>query len=58
MKKIGKISPYVFDDNLVFSLSKNWIQFLEQYPKFDVIIDKSLRLCLIGPKIKKEGKVK
>ena len=41
MKKIGKVSPYLFGDHLVIALSKDWINVYKNIPEFIVIIDKN-----------------
>lgn len=51
LKKIGKVSPYLFGDHLVIALSKDWINVTNSVPEFLVIIDDSDRLVLIGPTI-------
>lgn len=48
---IQKISPILFEDNLLVSFSKEWIEIFGKIPEFDVIIDKNNRLHLVGPKI-------
>jgi len=45
MKKIGKVSPYLFGDHLVIALSKDWINVYNSVPEFIVLIDKD-RLIL------------
>ena len=39
MKKIGKVSPYLFGDHLVIALSKDWINVYNSVPEFVVLID-------------------
>ena len=50
-KTIGAITPYFFEDKLIISLSKEWIELFQDIPKFNVIIDAKNRLVLQGPTI-------
>ena len=50
-KKLGKTSPYFFEDNLIISMSKDWIGVFRKIPEFEVMIDSKGRLVLIGPTI-------
>ncbi len=48
MKKIGKVSPYLFGDHLVIALSKDWINVTNSVPEFNVLIDNDNKLHLIS----------
>ena len=52
MKKIAKVVPYLYEDNLVFALSKDWLTLYGKYPEFDVYVDKNLRLHLVAREVK------
>ena len=55
MNKLGTISPLIFDDSLIISLTKDWINHFQSVPKFDVSIDKKGRLLLISKDFIKKG---
>ena len=48
MNNLGTISPLIFEDSLIISLTKDWINHFQSVPKFDVSIDKAGRLCIIS----------
>jgi len=48
MTRLGTISPLIFSDSLIISLTKDWINHFQSVPKFDVSIDKKGRLCIIS----------
>jgi len=50
-KHLGVITPHFFDDHLIIALSRQWVNLYGKIPRFEAIIDKENRLCLIGPKI-------
>ena len=54
MKKVDKIIPYIFENYLIISLSKDWINVFDEVPKFEVFIDNKKRLILVGPTIVKK----
>jgi len=43
---ITKITPYLFEDNLILSLSHDWIKVFKKIPDFEVIIDNTNRLVI------------
>ena len=45
-KQIGVITPYLFEDNLLITLSKKWIDVFEKLPTFKVQVDSDRRLNL------------
>jgi len=55
MKKICEVTPFLFNDHLVISFSKDWLQFFEKFPKFTAKIDNQSRLILVGPQISFEN---
>lgn len=48
MIRLGTVKPLLFDQNLIISLSKEWINKFSRIPIFNVIIDKRGRLCIIS----------
>jgi hypothetical protein len=52
MKKIAKVVPHLYEDNLVLALSKDWITLYGRYPEFDVYVDRNLRLHLVAREVK------
>jgi len=36
LKKITKLKPFLFEDWLIISFSKDWINFFSKIPTFDV----------------------
>ena len=55
MTRLGTISPLIFQDNLIISLTKDWINHFQSVPKFDVSIDKKGRLCIISKDLSQKG---
>jgi hypothetical protein len=45
-KKIGEISPYFFEDNLIIPLSKDWIKLFQKIPEFEIVLEKTGKLVL------------
>jgi len=45
-KQIGIITPLLFEDNLLITLSKDWIGVFEKLPTFKVQVDSNKRLNL------------
>jgi len=54
MKKVDEIIPYIFENYLIISLSKDWIKVFDKVPKFEAFIDNKKRLILVGPPIVKK----
>jgi hypothetical protein len=48
MKKFITIKPYYFDDSIILSLTKNWLNQFDMIPNFDVFIDAKNKLHLIS----------
>jgi len=46
LKKICEISSYLFDDYVIISFTKDWINAFGCIPTFDVIIDDKKNLVL------------
>ena len=46
-----EITPFVKEGNLIISIDHKWIEFCNGIPKFTVLIDRSRRLVLLGPKL-------
>jgi len=57
LKKIGHVSPYLFENYLIISLDMKWIEICNGIPKFTVMIDNSDRLILLGPIISLDKEV-
>jgi len=51
MRKVNEITSYLFDDSLIISLSKDWINVFGSLPKFSTKI-KNGRLILTSQIIK------
>ena len=48
MTNLGTITPYLFGDHLLISLSKEWLDKFAELPKFIAKIDEKGRLCLVS----------
>ena len=46
MKKIGTVTPTLFDDFLIISLSKQWIDVWQNIPEFSVYVDEKKQMVL------------
>ena len=46
MTNLGTITPILFENNLIISLSKEWISKFSGIPKFSVKINEAGRLCI------------
>jgi len=46
MKELGKVQTYLFDDHVIISFDKKWINLFGGLPVFRIIIDNENRLCL------------
>jgi len=57
MKKITEVKSYLFDNYLIVSLSKDWVNVFGEIPRFKVVLDNKKQLCLIGPKLTESGDV-
>ena len=54
-KQICEVKPYLFEDFLIISLDKDWIDVCGGIvPTFNAIIDKEGRLNLVGPVVIKK----
>ena len=45
-KQIGVVTPLLFENNLLITLSKDWIDVFERLPTFKVQVDNNRRLNL------------
>lgn len=53
-KQICQVKPYLFEDFLIISLDRQWIDVHGgEIPTFTAVIDEEGRLNLVGPKIHK-----
>ena len=46
LTNLGTITPILFENNLIISLSKDWISKFSGVPKFSVKINETGRLCI------------
>lgn len=44
MKKIGEYKPFLFENYLVLSLDKKWIEVFGEIPRFEAAIDNKGKL--------------
>jgi hypothetical protein len=40
------VKSLLFENNLILSLSKNWLNYFSKIPEFDVMINNKGRLCI------------
>ena len=57
MKKLGVVTPMLFENHLIISFEANWIDQFEKIPTFDICIDNKKRLCLTSKEELKSNKV-
>ncbi len=56
MTRLGTISPLIFQDSLIISLTKDWMSLFNCIPEFEGKIDKDGKLHLVSKqKIKRAG---
>jgi hypothetical protein len=56
MRKFASIKPFYFDDSILFSITKNWINQFNNMPEFDAFIDSKNKMHLISKqKVTKSG---
>jgi len=48
MKELGKVQAYLFDEHVIVSLDKDWINLFGGLPVFRIIINEKNELCLIS----------
>ena len=48
MKKISEVKSFLFDNHIILSFSKDWIDVFKEIPEFEVMIDSKNRLHLIS----------
>jgi len=46
MKKLAEITPLLFEDHLIISIKKDWIDVWGQIPKFSVAVGKDSQLII------------
>jgi len=46
MKKIGVVNPYLFEDFLLISIKKEWLNVWEKIPNFLVFVGKDSQLII------------
>jgi len=51
MKKIGVISPLVFEKFLILSLDLSWLNIFKKIPTFTIVVDNENRLVLKSQKL-------
>jgi len=47
LKKISSVTPYLFENHLIISLSKDWINVFKGIPEFDVYLDEGKKLHIV-----------
>ena len=52
MKELGKVQSYLFDEHVIVSFDKKWINLFGGLPVFRIIIDDEGKLCLQSQVIK------
>ena len=57
LKKIATVTPTLFDDFLIISLSKKWIDVWKKIPEFSVYVDKNKQLIIKTVGDKRSGDV-
>ena len=50
MKNLGTYEPFLFENSIIISLDKKWIEVFGEIPKFEIKIDKKGRLHIISTK--------
>lgn len=50
MKNLGTYEPFLFEEHILISLDKKWIEVFGELPKFEVKIDKKGKLCITSTK--------
>lgn len=53
MKTLESVIPHFFEDRLIISLSKEWVDIFGKIPEFKVFIDSKNRLTLQSKEIQK-----
>jgi hypothetical protein len=46
MINLGITTPLLFEENLIISFAKDWINQFSEIPKFNVMINNNGKLCL------------
>ena len=54
---LGQVQSYLFDEHVIVSFDKKWINLLGGLPVFKIIIDDKGRLCLQSQVIRSGGVV-
>jgi len=54
---LGQVQSYLFDEHVIVSFEKEWINLLGGLPVFKIIIDDKGRLCLQSQVIRSGGVV-
>jgi len=55
MRVLGKVQSYLFDEHVIVSFDKKWIDLFGGLPVFKIIIDDKGRLCLQSQVIRSGG---
>ena len=57
MKTISKqVTPFLFERNLIISLSSEWLSLFDTLPKFEVYVDSNNRIVLKSQPFKEKTK--
>jgi|APSaa5957512535_1039671.scaffolds.fasta_scaffold14406_3 hypothetical protein len=54
MKELGKVQSYLFDDHVIVSFDKEWINLFGGLPVFSITIDDAGKLCLQSQKVRRD----
>lgn len=46
MINLGTVKSLLFENSLIISLSKDWLNYFSKIPEFDVMINDKDRLCI------------
>lgn len=57
MKELGKVQSYLFDEYVIVSFDKKWINLFGGLPVFKIIIDDEGRICLQSQVVKSGAKL-
>jgi len=50
MKKLGEFDSFLFEDHIIISLDRKWLEVFGELPKFEVAIDEKGKLHIKSTK--------
>ena len=56
MINLGTVKSLLFENSLIISLSKDWLNYFSKIPEFDVMINDKDRLCITSQEKVKQCK--